>query len=89
MENGRVVVGEVQAVEFDFTAELRIWGSGQQDGWLVGDFRFLLHDFIDALKRGGAALEYVDDPAERDHRPSELDHVGQKRAEVSDGDAVR
>jgi len=44
-------------------------------GGSILDFGLLVHDFVDANQRRGAALEDVDDPSERDNRPCELNHV--------------
>ena len=56
---------------------------------VVGDGGLLLQQFVDADDGGGAALEEVDDPADGDHGPDELDHVDVEGGEVADGDAVR
>ena len=47
-----------------------------------------VQDLVDAPHGGGAALEDVDDPAQRDDRPGELHHVGVEGDEAADGDAV-
>ena len=48
----------------------------------------MLEKLVDADDGGGAALEEVDDPADGDHGPGELDHVDVEGGEVADGDAV-
>ena len=55
---------------------------------VVGDVGLLLEEFVDADDGGGAALEEVDDPADGDDGPDELDHVDVEAGELADGDLV-
>ena len=48
----------------------------------------MLQEFVDAKDRSGAALKQVDDPADRDHWPDELDHVDVEGTEIADCDAM-
>ena len=54
----------------------------------VVDGGLFLEQLVDALYRGGAALEDVDDPADGDDGPDEQDHVGVERHELAHVDAV-
>ena len=48
-----------------------------------------LQQFVDALDRGGAALEEIHHPAHGDDGPDEHDHVGVEGDELAHGDAMR
>jgi hypothetical protein len=51
---------------------------------LIRDLRLHRQNLVDAPHGRRAALEDVDDPSERDHRPHQLRHVGIERHEVTD-----
>src|SRR5665213_2890919 len=53
----------------------------------VGDLGLLLEQLVDAQYGGGAALEEVDDVAEGDHGPEELDDVDVERCKLAEADS--
>ena len=97
-------VGEAQVVEGDVAGDLwwsdpglrsETWGTRccgvveeRGVGFGVGDGGLLGHQVVDAGDRGGAALDEVDDPADGDHGPGELDHEDVVGEELIDGDVV-
>ena len=55
---------------------------------IISDCGLLEENLVDARQGGGTALENVDDPSERDHRPRELHHVSVESDEVAGGHAA-
>ena len=53
------------------------------------DLRRRVEDLADAAHRGLAALEDVDHPAQRDHRPVQHGEVGAEGHELAEGDGAR
>ena len=87
VEDRCVAVAEVEVAELDLAVQDGIGGNGGIGGAVV-DGRLGLEQLVDALYRGGAALEDVDDPADGDDWPDEHDHVGAEGDELADVDAV-
>ena len=54
----------------------------------VVDARLFFEQSVDAGDRGGATLDEIDDPADGDHGPGELDHVDVVAGELADGEAM-
>ena len=85
VENGASVVREAQVPELDAPADIH---RLSQRGWCQRvahrglDVEHLEHP----LPGRHAALQYVRDPAEGDHRPAQHDQVGIERDELTDGD---
>src|ERR1700682_148829 len=78
MENGDAIVGKVQSPKFDLSPNR--CGAGAPARGLcfraILDLGLLHQDFVDPAHGRGAALENIDDPAQSDHWPSQLHHVG-------------
>ena len=88
MEDLRVAVVEAEIAEFDIAVEHGVGGNGGiGQGVVDGGDGF--EQLVDALYRGGSALEDVDDPADGDDGPDEHDHVGAEGDELADVDLVR
>jgi hypothetical protein len=80
-QDGPAVVGEGQVAQLDLAAQRRDRG-----GLVVADLRLDLQDFPDAAHRRLAALEDVDHPAERDHRPVQHGQVSAEGHELAERD---
>src|SRR5579871_6785346 len=73
------IAGEIRGIregeiaEFDFAGDFRLFRNGRV---AVVDLRLRVQDVVEAASAGGAALENVGDPAERDHWPNEEAEIG-------------
>ena len=82
-----VAVVKAQIAELDLAADLG--GRAGCGHASVGDLGLFGQHVLDAAHGRGAALEDVDDPAQRDDRPGELHHVGVEGHEAADRDAMQ
>src|SRR5229473_6630539 len=79
------VIGEVQPAELDLAFYL--WGAARRLHFrAILDFRLLHQDFVDASHGRRSPLKNIDHPAQRDHRPGQLHHVGVEGDEAANRD---
>ena len=68
---------------YEWRHQCRSWAKQLR---IISDFGLLREDLVDTRQRRGAALKNIDYPAERDHGPGKLCHVGGKRNKLADAE---
>ena len=90
VQNRCSVVSEIQVAELDLPTDFCSAGTRAQFHRVaVIDLRLLHQNLVDASHRRGAALENINHPAQGDHGPCELHHVGIKCDEITNRHAAQ